>query len=217
MNKQMLELADKINALSLRERVMIVVTITALSGFLWWNLFAFPMLIKTKDFKKQNIMLESDIRVLNATTAAIQQRINEGVHKVKKQKLELLKKEFEKITEILEQKTLTLIEPDEMFELMQQLIFAESKLKLTSMKRKLVKPVFSSDQENSQQPAIYRHVLKVNFEGKFVNILNYIQKMESLEWKLIWDSITLTTTEYPVISVTIEISTLSDDQYWVGL
>lgn len=217
MNKQYLQAVEKFNALSLRERLMVLVTIVVLCGFLWWNLFALPLLAKTRQFNQQNIMLASEIKVLDSTIVAIKKRINDGVHKSKRQRLALLKQELQQVSELLETETLALIEPDEMFELMQQLIFAESRLKLTAMKRKQVKPVFSTDQHESQQPEIYQHVLQMSLEGKYKNVLEYMQKLESLEWKLIWDRITLKTAEYPILKVTIEMSTLSDNQYWVGL
>ena len=218
MNKQFAEISGKINALSFRERLMVIVTIVVLFGFIWWNLFAFPILDKTKGLHKQTKALKTEIITINATTAAIKKRIEGGVFKAKQQKLTLLKQELRKINELLESKTEALIDPAEMFELMQQLIFAESKLKLTGMKRKKVESIFSvDDSDTEQQPQIYRHVLQMSFEGKFENILKYVQKLESLEWKLIWDQITLKTNEYPVISVDIEISTLSDNENWVGL
>ena len=219
MNKQFIEISEKINALSFRERLMVIVTVVVLFGFIWWNLFALPLLDKTKRLHKKTKALETEIITINATAAAIRKRIEDGVFKTKQQKLTLLKQELRKVNELLEGKPEALIEPAEMFELMQQLIFAESKLKLTGMKRKEVKSIFSSGGSESnpeQQPEIYRHVLQMSFEGKFESILKYIQKLESLEWKLIWDQITLKTNEYPVIAVDIEISTLSDNKSWVG-
>lgn len=217
MNNKILEAAEKINALSLRERLMVFVTIIVLTGFAWWNLYALPVSNQSKELDRQNGTLEIEIQTLNATSAAIQKRIKEGVHKTKQQKLTLLRNELRKVKELLNKKTQALIEPNEMFDLMQQLLFAESRLKLTGMKRKSVEPVFKNEQSETAQPQVYRHVLQASFEGKYNHILKYIQKMENLQWMLIWDRITLETTEYPLIGVTIEISTLSDNRNWVGL
>ncbi|MCP4077969.1 MAG: hypothetical protein GY744_17500 [Gammaproteobacteria bacterium] len=221
MNKQLTEVAKKINALSLRERSIIILTVVILSGFVWWNLFAMPMLEKTKKLNQQSKSLETEILTINATTTAIQKRITDGVYKTGQQKLAQLKLELKKINDLLEAKTQALIEPEEMFDLMQQLIFAESRLKLITMKRKQVETVFSDrmdkDKDEDPQPVIYRHVMQMSFEGKFEHILKYIQKLEFLKWRLIWDEITLKTSEYPIITVNIEISTLSDNEYWVGL
>ncbi len=217
MNKQLLEIAEKINALSLRERSIIILTVVILLGFVWWNTFALSMLEKTKKLNQQSKNLETEIIAINTTASAIQNRIANGALKEKQQRLAQLKQELKKINELLEAKTQSLIDPDEMFDLMQQLIFSESRLKLLSMKRKQVEAVFSKHMDENPQPVIYRHVMQMSFEGKFEDILRYIKKLELLKWKLIWDRINLKTSDYPIITVNIEISTLSDTKYWVGL
>ena len=221
MKNKLQEVAEKINALSLRERLMVIVTFAVLVIFLWWNFFAVQVLAKTKQLQQQNKSLQAEIQTLDLTSASIQKRLNDGVFRAKEQKLKLLRQKLEKVSQLLNEKTQALIDPDEMFELMQQLISAESKLKLISLSRKSVEPVFTLErqvgQEPGQEPGIYQHVLQMTFEGKYQNILDYIQAMEGLEWKLIWDRITLESSEYPIINVNIEISTLSDNENWVGL
>ena len=54
MNEQLEKTVEKINALSLRERLMILVTIVVLCGFGWWNFFALPILDKTKELSQKN-------------------------------------------------------------------------------------------------------------------------------------------------------------------
>ncbi len=219
MNKQFTQYIKQVDALSLRERALILITLIVLPVYSWWAFSGSATLQKTKLFEKQNTALQSEIDTLELTSAAIQKRIQDGVHKDKQQKLDFLKKEFDRVSALLEEKTNTLIEPDEMFELMQQLIFAESKLKLTAMKRKEVQPALVSNSTDGKdsQPEIYRHVLRLSFEGRFKDILQYIQKLEALQWQLIWDRITLKMAEYPIIKVDIEISTFSDNKNWVGL
>ena len=152
----------------------------------------------------------------------IQRRMSDGVHREKEQKLILLKQALDKANILLAKKTFDLVEPDQMFQLMQQLIFAESNLKVIAIRRKQVTPIFSQDtktgdEKNNDQPEIYRHVMQMSFEGKYIDVLNYISRLEGLDWKLIWDRIALKTDEYPIIKADIEISTLSGNKLWVGL
>ncbi len=217
MSQQLKQYADKINALSLRERAIITISVLIAMVFLWWNFYLDPVQKQTDSVKQGNELLANEIESLQVAMQSIQQRIQQGVNKSEEEKLALLKAELDQINEVLEQKTLALIEPDEMFELMQELIFSESKLKLTELKRKEVKPLFETQETDEGQPKIYRHSMQMSFQGKYQDVLNYIVSLENLEWKLLWDRITLKTTEYPLMSVDIEISTLSDNQNWVGL
>jgi MSHA biogenesis protein MshJ len=217
MSNQYQQYAQKFDALSVRERALVVITMLVTVGYLWGAFYATQELKKSKDLEQQNMALEKEIQMLDSTSGQIALRIKEGVNKPRQQQLDLLQSELDRVKDLLQQKTLELIEPDDMFQLMQQMIFTESKLKLTALKRKLVRPAFEPDPENEQPAEIYRHVMQVSFQGSYQNILKYIKSLEALEWKLIWDKITLELDEYPNINVEIEISTLSDSQHWVGL
>ena len=210
--------AEKFDALTIRERGMIVVAIVVVLGYMWWMLFADSQLAETRRLQQQNAGLEQEIQTLQMTTSQISNRLQQGVHQSKQQQLELMYNELDRVNEILQQKTLELIEPNDMFSLMQQMIFSDSRLKLSGLKRKSVTPVFTAnEQQQVENSNIYRHVMQIRFQGSYQDTFNYIANLEQLEWKLIWDRIELTLSEYPVIDVDIEISTLSESSYWVGL
>jgi hypothetical protein len=104
-----------------------------------------------------------------------------------------------------------------MFQLMSQLIYKDSRLKLLSLKRREVKPAITVTDENQEDAGIYRHVLEVKFSGKFKDIFKYMQSLEALDWKLIWDEIEIVSNEYPLITLKVVISTLSTRKEWVGV
>ncbi len=222
MNKHLLTYSAKINDLTFRERSLAMISIVVLLGFAWWNAYGQPIQAETKQLNKQNEALVQEILVLESTSQSIEKRIDGGILNAKQRQLENLQDELNRVKNLLDEKLLDLIEPDEMFQLMRELIFAESKLKLTGLKRKRVAPVFSEnekagEEKGEDQPEIYRHVMEMKFEGTYLNILSYLSRLEKIEWKLIWDRLSLRIEEYPVINVEIEISTLSDNKHWVGL
>ena len=217
MNSQYKQYAAKFDALSIRERALIVVTLLVALCYLWWYLFAMQQLETRESLIQQNAAVEKEIQILDNTSNQIALRIKEGVNKPKLAQLDLLRGELERVKQQLQQKTLELIEPEDMFELMQNMIFKDSKLKLTGLKRKEVRPAFKPESADEQQAEIYRHVMQINFQGSYLDILNYVKNIETLQWKLIWDRISLELEEYPTIKVEIEISTLSDSKHWVGL
>lgn len=208
---------EKINALAVRERVLAFSSVVVVIVFAWWHFHFESMIADKLALDEQSASLAQEIETMNVTTKAIEKRIDGGVHKAKQTQLIALRQELDRIELMLQEKTLELVEPDEMFSLMQELLFAESKLELTELKRKQVTPAFSMEVSEVGQPQIYRHVLNIRFEGSFRNILTYLNRLEELDWKLMWDRINLKTHEYPVIQADIEISTLSDSKHWVGL
>ena len=129
-----------------------------------------------------------------------------------------LSKDLAALEDQLQIATIELIDPEKMFQLMNELIYRDSRLKLLSLKRREVKPAIPPiDEQEIDEASIYRHVLEIEFAGKYLDILKYMQKLEALDWKLLWDEIELTSEEYPNVTVKVVISTLSTRKEWVGI
>ncbi len=209
--------AQKYNALSLRERALIGVVVLVGIGFSWWSIYADPTLQKIQFQNDENQKISKEVSVTLATIRDIRKRMAEGVNTKKEQRLAQLKQELKLVEDRLRLKTIELIDPEDMFQLMSRLIYRESNLKLLSLKRRKVKPAITVSEGQKDDVGIYRHELEVKFSGRFTDILNYMQSMEALDWKLIWDEIEIASSDYPVITVKLVISTLSTRKEWVGV
>jgi len=89
-------------------------------------------------------------------------------------------------------------------------VYQEKESQLARLDREL------GEVEN-EVPGIYRHVLEIKFAGKYLDILRYMQTLESLDWKLLWDEIEIYSDEHPKATVKVAISTLSTRKEWVGI
>ena len=205
------------NALTLRERVLFVFTILVSVSVVWWFFYVEPMQLKTMSLVKENNRISNEVVITRKTINDIRSRIAQGVDQDKTRKLAQLELALEAVDERLRLKTIELIDPEQMFQLMTRLVYKESKLKLLSLKRREVKQAITPNENQPDEYGIYRHVLEVKFSGKFPDILKYMQSLENLDWKLIWDEIEIVTDEYPRITVKVVISTLSTRKEWVGV
>ena len=175
------------------------------------------MLGETRSLVQENTRLSSEVNMTRAAISDIRTRIAAGVNQGKDVKLAQFQRELEDVQERLRLKTIELIDPEQMFQLMSELVYRESNLKLLSLKRREVKPAITLTEDQQEETGLYRHVLEVKFSGKFTDILKYIQTLEGLDWKLIWDEIEIVSQEYPQIMVRVVISTLSTRKEWVGV
>ena len=174
-------------------------------------------MLKTKTLVAENSRIRIEVDQTRAAIRDIRNTIAAGVNRGKEITLTQLKQALEAVEERLRLKTIELIDPEKMFQLMSQLIYKDSRLKLLSLKRREVKPAITVTDENQEDAGIYRHVLEVKFAGKYKDILKYMQSLEALDWKLIWDEIEIVSNEYPLITVKVVISTLSTRKEWVGV
>jgi MSHA biogenesis protein MshJ len=71
--------------------------------------------------------------------------------------------------------------------------------------------------ERSDAPNLYRHSLVLTLRGSYLDFLRYLEAVERLPWHLYWSGLELRTDEYPVNDITIELTTLSLDEEWIGV
>ena len=190
----------RFNAQTIRERSLIAVTILVGSCFLWWNYHAEPKMAQLEAKQEENKRINREVKSTREIVREIRERIAAGVHQEKENQLAKLQQELEAVEESLRLKTVELIDPEQMFALMNELVYRDSNLKLLSLKRREVKPAIPPEEgeaeaeaENgetaSDDPGIFRHVLEIEFAGTYLDILQYMQALERLDWKLLWDEI----------------------------
>ncbi len=208
---------DMFNALSIRERILFGITILAVLAFPWWHFFAAPAMAQIENLEAYNTRINNSNSTSQQSVDQIKARLDAGVHQEKKEQLARLKQELISVEEQLQLQASELVDPEEMFQLMTRLIYKESMLKLLSLKRRAVTPALEPAGGLENDVGIYRHVLEVKFSGKYEDIFAYLTSLESLDWKLIWEEIKISSDEYPVFNVKVVISTLSTREEWVGV
>ena len=218
MNDKLKLYARRFDAYSIRERGLVAISILVVISYLWWVGYAGPMARKVEALQLTNQSIAREIDSNRAIVRSTRQAIATGVYQEKERQLLKLSKDLAALEEQLQVTTIELIDPEKMFQLMNELIYQDSRLKLLSLKRREVKPAIPPiDEEEVDEASIYRHVLEIEFAGKYLDILRYMQNLEALDWKLLWDEIELESDEYPNVTVKVVISTLSTRKEWVGI
>ncbi|MDX1518892.1 MAG: hypothetical protein R3318_02135, partial [Gammaproteobacteria bacterium] len=92
-------------------------------------------------------------------------------------------------------------------------------------KTPLIEPAKADDKDAAdktetpevQMETAYKHGMKIVFEGDFLSTVDYIRKLENLDWRFFWDSIEFRVEDYPRSLSSITLYTLSLDQNWIGI
>lgn len=218
MTSQLKQYTQRFDAQSIRERGLIGFSLIVVTAFLWWNHYATPLNSKIEILEIENQRMASEIKNTRSIVSEIRRSIDSGVHREKESQLVKLAGDLVAIEDQLKATTVELIDPEKMFQLLNELIYRDSKLKLLSLKRREVKPAIPvAEGEEAEQPGIYRHVLEIEFAGKYLDILSYMKTLEALDWKLLWDEIEIVSDEHPMVTFKVVISTLSTRKEWVGI
>ena len=217
MGKRWQQYARRFDAQTTRERGLIAISLLVAIGFAWWMYYVDPVRAQIDARQTENRRLQAEIDSTRAVLTDIRQRIAGGVHSQQQAQLAKLSTELQALEEQLRVTTIELIDPEKMFQLMNQLLTRDSKLTLLGLRRREVRPAFEVAEDAGEEAGIYRHVLEIEFEGRYLDILRYVQSLERLDWKLLWDEIEIVSGEVPRAKVKIAVSTLSTRREWVGI
>jgi len=62
---------------------------------------------------------------------------------------------------------------------------------------------------------IYRHGVEVTMRGSYLDLLAYLQEIESLQVRMFWDRVKLSVTTYPTVTMRLVVYTISLDKIWL--
>ncbi|MBL7004965.1 MAG: hypothetical protein ISR69_13185 [Gammaproteobacteria bacterium] len=221
---QLQQLSNKYNDMTVRERVLIVVTFSTLLYYTWWGIFVESTDLAIEKNIAMNKEHKAEIKNIKLTSSVLNEQLKAGLKNEKKEQITALNKRLEGLRKKLKSQTTELIDPNEMLHVLSNLVYKQSNLTLLSLKRLSVKPALeSTDKEvdagsdnESSEPLIYKHAMQVKMSGRYADIVSYMQGLEAKDWAFIWDAFHLETDEDLKLTMTLELSTLSDKVKWVA-
>ncbi len=218
--KQVYELLDrvhevekKIDAMTLRERLLIGVTSLTLITGIWYVMFLEPLILEADRKTGELAALEERINVANAS---LEQQVTElaGGSADQRARIAKLDQQIAAINETLGDYAAELIDPAEMTQVLEGVLRNQSALSLVRIRNLPSETLAASEEEDATR--FYRHGIEIEVEGSFFAVVDYLNEVESLPWRLYWQILELDVVEYPRNRIRIEVSTLSLDEEWIG-
>lgn len=112
-----------------------------------------------------------------------------------------------------------LISPRQMSQMLTSLLQRETMLTLVSLENQpsegLLQP--GTDANNVPATQVYKHGLRMVFEGDFLETVNYLRSLERLEGNVFWENLDFEVLEHPRARISLDIYTLSTEQGWIGV
>jgi len=216
-------LGARIDAMSLRERTILFVSLLV-ALFLLADQVLFPGLrIQQKQLEKQIGVQLGQLNTINDQIARIVRENTEDPDVVLRQRLADLNKRYAELQVSSADITRGLIDPREMTRLVHTLLRANSALQLVKAENLVAEaiPLANSDKPvaagGAVGPAVYRHGLRLQVKGRYADIARYLHTLERLNWRVMWGEVKLETGQYPATTATLTLYTLSLDKAWIGV
>ncbi len=241
MKQQWTKLATRIDALSLRERIMVFAALAAAIVFLT-HFFALGPQLRKQDalnaqISQQNNNIEGIDNEIRARVEAAQTDPDAAV----RTRLAGVRAETEERSGQLRAMQNGLVAPERMAPLLDSILRANGRLTLVSVRTLPVESVLeagrraagtTADTAQTAAPAapatpagatpgtaelLYRHGVEITVRGNYLDMIAYMNALEGLPTQLFWGRAQLEAETWPASRLTLTLYTLSLDRKWMKL
>ncbi len=218
MKERWTQLLERIDALELRERALLFITVLFGFGMLWQQLLLGPMEMEQKQMLAQIDRLHQEVDKLDREYQAIIERANHDPDAENRVLLSRYQGRDAELEKRILDSVAGLIDPKQMARMVEQVLQGRRALTLVSMQSLPATPLLElADEEMMEGEGIFRHGLRLQLEGDYLAALDYLKALEALPWSLKWDAVEVEMQEYPRALITITVYTLSLEEDWLGV
>jgi MSHA biogenesis protein MshJ len=208
-------LLNRFDRLSLRERVLVMMAVLALL------VGAFEMLFMRRlDAHRRELSLElATVRTEMdaASKAALAATAADPIAAETRQVAELRAHLAATDAELASQAA-GMIAPQRMMQVLHEVLSRQQGVALVSLHYLHATPLPDAQSgAPAGMPRPYLHTVEITVQGSYLDVLAYLRALETLPWRFYWRRLELTTTQYPVNEVRVELGTVSMDSQWTGL
>lgn len=236
-------LTAKIDGLSLRERVIIFTMIAVLTIAMFNALLLDPLFAKQKRLSQ---LLKSNQAQVDQMQAQMRQTINaqQDPDAANRARLKEVQQQLDHMHARLLDMEKGLVSPDRMPALLGDILRRDNRLKLVSLKTLPPSPLTETDRLNTatsvekvalssgssmknaetaaanaglEADGVFRHGVEIVVQGNYLDMVQYMETLQSMPWQLFWSKAALQVEEYPRSRLTLTLYTLSLDKKWLNL
>ncbi len=203
------QLETRAHSISVRERMIIAGAVAVLLLGLFDQLLLRPWLTERAELEKKQQALTQTIAQANENIAALEKQLSYDPNQLLREKMAELNQRHAAVDADIAKITDGMIAPELMPQLLGELLSERSGLKVQSIKTTPAQPVLSANKDDRQAPAIYRHDLEMRLEGTFFQVQSYLESIEQLPQRMIWDGLAFEIEKHPKGQLRLAVHTLS--------
>jgi MSHA biogenesis protein MshJ len=220
MKKLWIALADRFDARSPRERLLVFLGLAASIGLLFFLAIFQPAFSSYQSGLAGVRQSETELRALNVQELALIQAMAADPDVETRTLNRRLDEENGALRAELSAAQAQLATPEKMTAVLRDLISAQKDLELISIRsgkiEDLLAPPAAGSAPIERGPSIFRHGIEVSVRGDYRSLTAYLKSLEGLQWKARLADLVLTTEEYPRVTMSFTLYTLSLERAWLG-
>lgn len=238
LKQRLVQLAARVDALSLRERALVFAAALAVLAFGGYQLVLAPIYADQDALAAQIAQQRDTMQGIDAEIAAKLEAYGVDPDAASRARLVAVKQESAQLSDSLLAMQHGLVPPERMAPLVDAILRANGRLQLVSMRTLPVEtisgraaagvpaqaqatltppPAPAAAEAGKPADLLYRHGVEVTVRGNYLDMVDYMSALEAMPTRLFWGKAQLDVEEYPASRLTLTLYTLSLDRNWMKL
>lgn len=215
--------ADRFDALSLRERVMVFAAVMVALIALAYTLVVEPQLLRQRRANAGILQKQSEMRALDAQVQTMIASRAQDPDRALRERLTRLRGELAELDSSIVAEERRFTPPSQMRAVVEGVLGRSRGVQLVEMKTLAVTTLSEKDQKlkpaakDPKERLIYRHGLELTVSGSYLDLLGYVRDLEALPTQLYWGAVDVDASKYPAVQMKLTVYTLSLERAWLNV
>lgn len=218
--------AERFDGLAQRERRLVAAAVLGGIVMIGVNGFIEPALLRASASEQAAAQARAQISAMQLQIAELQSPTSDP-EVAARAELAAINQQLEAHSGKLRELGASLVSPQRMPALLEEMIGRKSGLRLLSMRNLPAVPMLGNVRDDktpaeakgaaSAQPSqgLFKHGIEIRLEGSYAELTAYLARLEQMPLKVLWDQVTLSAAHYPKLELTLTVYTLSLDRAWL--
>jgi MSHA biogenesis protein MshJ len=228
VKERLQRLATRVDALTLRERVLLFAATAAVYVFLMHFFGLGPMLAKQELLRAQIVQQQNKLEGIDNEIGDKVRAAQVDPDAPTRERIAAVRAQTDALATSLRAMQNGLVPPERMAPLVEAILRANGRLQLVSLRTLPAEPVegkakpqaaATADTPAAARPAalLYRHGVEVTVRGNYLDMIGTMAALESMPTQLFWGAARLEAETWPSSRLTLTLYTLSLDAKWMKL
>jgi MSHA biogenesis protein MshJ len=232
MKELWIKYSTKIDALLPRERAMVFLAAVAIAMFMVYALFIEPEAARRKVLSARMTLQQTEMQALQMKSQAMR-NLRVDPDAANQARGEVLKRQITEIDGTLKDMQRSLVPAQSMKTVLQEVLARNPRLHLIAMHTLPAAPLVEKNEkaEKPNVPAVpaarpqdkpssgasnvFKHGVQITLQGSYTDLHDYLARLEKQPWRMFWARASLNAEDYPRLTLTVTIYTLSLDKAWL--
>ena len=213
MNALLRSYAERIDAATLRQRLLIFVAAAVVLLFFANGALLQPQRAKQKRLAAEIAQYQKSIADTQAQFGRLVSAEAEGPDAVLRKRHAALRAQLAQLNSRIGGEERRFTAPEHMRAVLEEMLARNKRLTLVDLRTLPVAPVVPPT--GSGPATMFRHGIELTVRGTYEDLYGYLRMLESLPSQLYWARAELVVTEHPQLTLKITVHTVSFDRAWL--